>query len=184
VFIGFLCNSDYIRWFPTNGLHDLRSDTMRYLPHLTGGFQRGWLLDAAWHLVGPVLCISYGNFAVLSKLTRGSLLDTLSLDFVRTARAKGMSERVVLFRHAFRNSLIPLITMAAYILPGLVSGAVIVETIFGLPGMGKLSLDAIESRDRELLLSTTFIISFLTLVGYLLADIGYAIADPRVSYDG
>lgn len=183
LFIGFLCNNDYVHWFPTNGLHDLRAESMSFLPSFAGGFQRGWLLDVVWHLVGPVLCISYGNFAVLSKLTRGSLLDALGLDFVRTARAKGLSEQTVLFRHAFRNSLIPLITVAAYILPGLVSGALIVETIFGLPGMGKLSFDAIESRDRELLLSNTFIISFLTLVGYLLADIGYAIADPRVSYD-
>lgn len=183
LFIGFLCNNDYVHWFPTNDLHDISADAMSFLPTFTGGFHRGWLLDVAWHLVGPVICVSYVNFAVLSKLMRGSLLDTLGLDYVRTARAKGLSDQVVLFRHAFRNSLIPLITMAAYILPGLVSGALIVETIFGLPGMGRLSFDAIESRDRELLLSSTFIISFLTLIGYLLADIGYAIADPRVSYD-
>jgi ABC-type dipeptide/oligopeptide/nickel transport system permease component len=183
LFVGFLCNRDYVHWFPANGLHDLQAGAMPFLPTFRGGFQRGWLLDAAWHLVLPVICISYGNFAVLSRLTRGSLLDTLGADFVRTGRAKGLSERVVLFRHAFRNSLIPLITVAAYILPGLISGAVIVETIFGLPGMGKLSLDSIEARDRELILSTTFIVSVLTLVGYLLADIGYAIADPRVSYD-
>jgi peptide/nickel transport system permease protein len=183
LFIGFLCNNNYVHWFPTNGLHDLAAESMSFFPTFRGGFERGWLLDAAWHLIGPVICISYGNFAVLSKLTRGALLDTLNLDFVRTARAKGLSENVVLFRHGFRNSLIPLITVAAYVLPALVSGAVIVETIFGLPGMGKLTLDAIESRDRELLLSNTFIISCLTLTGYLLADIGYAIADPRVSYD-
>jgi microcin C transport system permease protein len=183
LFIGYFCNNDYFRWFPTNGLHDLRADTMSFLPHFAGGFQRGWLLDTAWHLVGPVICVSYGNFAVLSKLTRGALLDTLSMDYVRTGRAKGLPERVVVFRHAFRNSMLPLITVAASILPGLISGFLIVETIFGLPGMGKLTLDAIESRDRELLLSTTFIISILTLIGYLLADIGYSMADPRVSYD-
>ena len=89
----------------------------------------------------------------------------------------------MLFRHAFRNSLIPLITVAAYILPALIAGAIVVETIFGLNGMGKLTIDALDARDRELFLSTTLIISFLTLVGYLLADISYAIADPRVSYD-
>jgi peptide/nickel transport system permease protein len=184
LFIGFLCNNDYVHWFPTNGLHDMRADAMPFLPHfINGQFDRGWLLDGAWHLVGPVLCISYGEFAILSKLMRGSLLDTLSLDFVRTARAKGLGERVVLFRHAFRNSLIPLITVMAYLLPALISGALIVETLFGLPGMGRLSFEAIESRDRELLLSNTLIISLLTLIGYLLADVGYAVADPRVSYD-
>jgi len=184
MFIGFLCNNEYIRWFPTNGLHDILSDDMAFLPSFAGGqFQRGWLLDTAWHLVGPAICISYGEFAVLSKLTRGSLLDTLSLDFVRTAKAKGLSDRVVLYRHAFRNSLIPLITVAAYILPALISGAIVVETIFGLQGMGNLTITALEARDRELLLSNTLIISFLTLIGYLLADISYAVADPRVSYD-
>ncbi len=184
LFIGYLCNNDYVHWFPANGLHDLMADQMPFLPHFTAaGFQRGWLLDASWHLAGPVFCISYGEFAVLSKLTRGALLDTLGQDYIRTARAKGLSGQLVLYRHAFRNSLIPLITVAASILPALVTGAVIVETIFGLDGMGKLVIDALDARDRELFLSTSLIVSFLTLVGYLIADIAYAIADPRVSYD-
>jgi microcin C transport system permease protein len=183
LFIGFLCNNDYVHWFPANGLHDLMSDQMTFLPTFSGGFHRGWLLDSAWHLAGPVLCISYGEFAILSKLTRGALLDTFGQDYVRTARAKGLPERIVLYRHAFRNSLIPLITVAASILPALVSGAVITETIFGLNGMGKLVIDSLEARDREVFLSTSLIVSFLTLTGYLLADIAYAIADPRVSYD-
>ncbi len=185
MFIGFICNRDYVQWFPTNGLHDMQADSMNFLPHniFSGLFQRGWLLDMSWHLVLPVICISYGTIAVLSKLSRGALLDTLGLDFIRTARAKGVDETTVLFRHAFRNSLIPVITVAASILPGLVSGAIIVETIFGLPGMGRLTLDSIESRDRELLLSSTLIVSFLTILGFLLADVGYAIADPRVRYD-
>jgi len=140
-------------------------------------------LDTVWHLFLPLVCLSYGSFAVLSKLTRASLLDTINADFVRTARAKGLSEQTVLYRHAFRNSLISLITVAANILPGLVAGSVIVETIFGLPGMGRLFYDSIESRDRDLILSTSLVISVLTLLGYLLADISYAIADPRVSFE-
>lgn len=184
MFIGYLCNADYLRWFPTNGLHDVLADDMRFLPSFAGGsFQRGWLLDTSWHLFLPLMCLSYGSFAVLSKLTRGALLDTIGADFVRTAKAKGLSPRAVLYRHAFRNSLIPLITVAANILPGLVAGSVLVETIFGIPGMGRLIISSIDERDRELFLSTTLVVSILTLVGYLLADIGYAIADPRVSYD-
>jgi ABC-type dipeptide/oligopeptide/nickel transport system permease component len=183
LFIGYLCNKDYVHWFPANGLHDTLADSMRFLPTIHAGhFERGWLLDTIWHLILPIVCISYGSFAVLSKLTRAALLDTINQDFVRTARAKGLSERVVLYRHAFRNSLIVLITVAASILPALVVGSVVVETIFGLQGMGKLLIDAIESRDRELILSTELVISMLTLVGYLLADVGYAIADPRVSF--
>lgn len=182
--IGYLCNADYLRWFPTNGLHDVLSDSMQFLPSFSGGgFQRGWLMDTAWHLALPLVCLSYGSFAILSKLTRGALLDTIGADFVRTATAKGLPPRAVLYRHAFRNSLIPLITVAANILPGLVAGSVLVETIFGIPGMGRLIIDAVDARDRELFLSTTLVVSVLTLIGYLLADIGYAIADPRVSYD-
>jgi ABC-type dipeptide/oligopeptide/nickel transport system permease component len=108
----------------------------------------------------------------------------LNQDFIRTARAKGLSENVVLWRHAFRNALIPLITVAASLLPALVGGAVVIETMFGIPGMGKLVIDAIDSRDRELFLSNTMLISILALVGNLLADLSYAVADPRVSYDG
>jgi ABC-type dipeptide/oligopeptide/nickel transport system permease component len=126
--------------------------------------------------------ISYGTVAYYSKLTRTALLETLSADFVRTARAKGLSERVVLFRHAFRNSLIPLITVAAGFLPLLVSGSIVVEQIFNIQGMGKLALDALFSNDRELFLTVSVFILLLQMAGYLLADVLYVVADPRVSY--
>lgn len=181
--IGYLTNRQYVHWFPSNGLHDVLSDSMTYLPTWgVGGFQRGWLLDTGWHLVLPLWCFCYGGFAFLSRLTRGSLLETLGLDFVRTARAKGLSEHVVLYRHVVRNSLISQITVASSILPGLIAGSVIVETIFGIPGMGKLAIDAVNSRDKELFLSITLIASVLQLIGYLITDLAYAIADPRVSY--
>src|SRR5258706_7171469 len=147
----------------------------------SGGFQRGWLLDTAWHLVLPTLCLSYGAFAFLSRLTRGALLETLGADYVRTARAKGLSERVVIYRHAFRNALMPQITVAARILPGIIAGSVIVETIFGVPGMGKLTIDSVFAGDKELFMSTTLIISLLQLIFLLLGDLAYAVADPRVS---
>lgn len=181
--IGFLTNRQIIHLFPSNGLHDITADSMPFLPS-TGahGFERGWLLDAGWHLVLPILCLSYSSFAFISRLTRGAMLESLGADFVRTARAKGLPERVVVYRHAFRNSLMPLITVASYVLPGILSGAVIIETIFGLPGMGRLSVDAALDTDRELMMALTLIFGLILMFSFLIADIAYAIADPRVSY--
>ena len=181
--VGFLANVHYVKAFPAEGLNDMRASTMPFFPRFEGGFQRGYLLDTAWHLLLPVVCISYGTFAYYSKLARTSLLETLGTDFVRTARAKGLEERVVLYRHAFRNSLLPLITVAAGFLPLLVTGSIVVETIFGINGMGRLTIAALKANDRELFLSTSVMILLLQLGGYLLADILYVIADPRVSYD-
>ncbi|MGM0411716.1 MAG: ABC transporter permease [Pseudomonadota bacterium] len=152
-------------------------------PLLEAEFVRGYLLDRAWHLVLPVLTLSYGGIAFLAKLTRSSVLENLHSDYARTARAKGLAEREVLWRHVFRNSLLPLVTVAATLLPALLSGSVIVESIFSIEGMGKLAVEAVTGRDRELVLSITLISGLLTLAGYLLADILYAVVDPRVSYD-
>lgn len=145
--------------------------------------QGGYLFDRAWHLVLPVVAMSYGGLAFLAKLTRSSLLENLAADYARTARAKGVDEETVLWRHVFRNSLLPLITVSAGLLPSLLAGSVIIESIFSIDGMGKLAVEAVQTRDRELVLSVTLISGLLTLAGYLLADIAYAIADPRVSYD-
>jgi microcin C transport system permease protein len=182
--IGFLSNKQYLHWFPVGGLSSTFAEEMPFLPKSdSSGFQRGWLLDRLWHLGLPIVCLSYGGFAFLSKLMRSSMLENLSADFIRTARAKGLSSNSVLFRHAFRNSLLPLITIAASILPGLLVGSVIVETIFSIPGMGKLTIDAIYARDRELILAGTLMGGLIGLICILLADLSYAIADPRVSYD-
>ncbi len=183
--IGYLANVQFLRWFPTGGLHDLRADRMPFLPTtLPGGtWTRGWLLDTVWHLVLPVVCMMYGGFAVLSKLTRGSVLDNLSQDYARTARAKGVPESDVLWFHVMRNSLLPLITVFVGVLPAMIAGSVIVETIFSLPGMGKLGVEAAFQKDREVIMGTTLIASLLTLVALLLRDLLYAVADPRVSYD-
>lgn len=184
MFIGFLANVEYVRAFPAAELHDVMSPAMSFFPKWTAaGFQRGYLLDSMWHLVLPVVCIAYGAVAYYSKLTRTSMLETLSSDFVRTARAKGLKDRIVLFRHALRTSLIPLITVAASFLPAMVTGSIVVETIFSLRGMGRLVIESLYRNDRELFLSVSIIILLLQLLGFLLADIAYAIADPRVSYD-
>lgn len=147
------------------------------------GFVRGFLLDRAWHLVLPILCLSYGGFAALAKLTRTSILENLNADYARTARAKGLGERDVLWKHVFRNSLLPLITVSAGLLPSLLAGSLIVENIFSINGMGQLAVEAVKSRDREMVLSITWISGFLTLIGYLIADFFYTLADPRVTYD-
>ncbi|HLL89281.1 MAG TPA: ABC transporter permease [Tepidisphaeraceae bacterium] len=183
--IGFLSNKEYVAWFPTGALNRVEALHMPFLPGYDAGgqFQRGYLFDRLWHLVLPVACLSYGGFAFLSKLTRGSILENLNADYVRTARAKGLNERAILYRHVFRNSLLSLITVAAAILPALLGGSVVVETIFGIPGMGKLSVDAVSQRDRELVLGLTFVSGLLGLTSMLIRDVLYAVADPRVTYD-
>ncbi|MDH5361371.1 MAG: ABC transporter permease, partial [Gammaproteobacteria bacterium] len=119
---------------------------------MQGEFVRGYLFDRVWHLVLPILCFTYGGFAFLAKLTRTSVLENLQADYARTARAKGVSEQDVLWQHVFRNSLIPLITVSASLLPSLLAGSVIVESIFSIDGMGKLAVEAVQGRDREMVL--------------------------------
>lgn len=182
--LGVFATRDYFQWFPAGGLHDTLASSMTFLPTSHGGqFQRGWLLDAIWHLVLPVVCLGYGGFAFLSKLMRASVLENLSADFARTARAKGLAENVVLFRHVLSNSVLPLITVAAGILPSLLGGSLIVEKIFSLNGMGTLMLEAIYMKDQDLVMSQTFVVAIISLVSLLIADLLYAVADPRVTYD-
>ncbi|MBB6430592.1 ABC transporter permease [Algisphaera agarilytica] len=182
--ITYFANQQYFRWFPAAGLHDLQAASMAFFPSWgEAGFQRGWLLDSLWHLVLPVACMAYGGFAVMSKVMRGAMLENLSADFVRTARAKGVAEGVILWRHAFRNSVLPLITMVSGVLPALFVGAFVVETIFSINGLGKLGVEAAFQKDRELVMATTLIGGLLGLTSELVRDICYAIADPRVSYD-
>ena len=182
--IGFLANRNYVQLFPTSGLHDLQADAMPFLPtHGPGGWQRGWLLDTAWHLVLPVTCLSYAGFAVLSRLVRGSMLENFAADFTRTARAKGAAEHVIVYRHVFRNSLLPLITSSAGLIPGLLGGALVVEQIFSIQGMGSLMIEAVHAKDRDLILDQTLIVGGIGLLCYLVADVLYVVADPRVSYE-
>lgn len=183
--IGFLANEQqYVGWFPAAGLHGIGSDTMPFFPRWGGEdrFQPGYLLDSIWHLALPVLLLAVGQFAYLSKLTRTSMLETLNSDFIRTARAKGLAPNVVLLRHGLRNSLIPVITFVASLIPYVISGSIVIETIFSINGMGRLTVDSIKAGDTELFLGVTLMILILKLVCYLLADIAYVIADPRVSY--
>jgi len=182
--LGYVASSQHWHWFPTSGLSSTRAEEWPFLPSwIDGQWNRGWLLDRGWHLVLPVFCLAYVDLAFLSKLMRASVLENLSADFVRTARAKGLKEKIVLYQHVFRNSLLPLITVSAGVIPGLLGGAVVIEQIFSIPGMGKLTLDGIFARDRELVLAGSLISGVLGLFFILLADLAYAVADPRVSYE-
>jgi len=182
--IGIFASEQYLNWFPTSGLTSLRADSWTFLPVWNdAGFQRGYLLDVIWHLALPVFCLTYTGFAFLTKLTRSAVLENLLADYARTARAKGAPESTVLWHHVFRNSLLPLLTVAGTILPGLLVGSVVVESIFSIEGMGRLSVEAVQLRDREVVLSIALITGLLTLISYLAVDIAYAAADPRVSYE-
>ncbi len=183
--IGFLANNQYLGWFPEAGLHEPIAERMTFLPsrNESGDWERGWLLDTLWHICLPVLCLVYTGFAVLSKQTRAAMLDNFSADYVRTAKAKGVSGKDIVLRHVFRNSLLPLITIFATIFPAMLAGSVVIERVFTVPGMGSLLIDAITLRDREVILANTLIISVVNLLALLLADILYALADPRVSYE-
>jgi peptide/nickel transport system permease protein len=140
--------------------------------------------DLLAHLVLPVACLTYGSVAVTSRFVRSSMLEEMGRDYVRTARAKGLPEAAVILRHALPNSLLSLITLFGLTFPTLASGAVIVERIFGLPGMGKLTLDAVLGRDVPVLMGAVTLAGGVTMLGTLASDVLYARADPRISLAG
>lgn len=141
------------------------------------------LWDKGLHLVLPVVVYTYGSFAYLSRQMRAGMLDVIRQDYIRTARAKGLSEKAVIFKHAMRNSLIPVITLFASVLPILIGGSVVVEYVFDIPGMGRYAYEGLVQRDYNIIMATTSFSAFATLVGILISDISYAIVDPRISYD-
>ncbi len=140
-------------------------------------------MDRVWHLVLPSVLGVTGGIAVLSRYVRGQMLEVESQDYVRTARAKGLPEDTVHYKHALRNALMPFVTMFGMILPALIGGSVIIETIFSWPGMGRLGFDAIAARDYNLLLGLNFFSAVLVLAGTFVSDVLYVFVDPRVSYD-
>lgn len=145
-------------------------------------FKNGWQLamDRIWHLFVPAIVLAIGGIAVQSRYMRASMIEALSEDYIRTARAKGLSDDDVLYKHAFKNSVRPLITGLGYLLPALISGSLIIETIFAYPGMGRLAYEAALERDYPVLMTFNFVSAVLILTGNLLADLLYAFVDPRV----
>lgn len=138
------------------------------------------LLDRAWHLFTPAFILALGSIAVMSRYVRSSMLEVVGDDYIRTARAKGLDETVVFYKHVLRNSLRPVVTFLGFSLPGLLGGAIIIESIFGIPGMGRLGYEAVLERDYPMLVALNFIAATLVLGGNLLSDILYAVVDPRV----
>jgi len=140
-------------------------------------------VDLFWHALLPVTCYTYGSLAYYSRFIRANMQEVLQQDYIRTARAKGLGPIRVLVRHAFRNTMIPLVTLMGLTLPGLLSGSIIIEQIFTWPGMGRLYFESIRERDYPTIMGLTLMFSVLTLAGQFLADFMYAIVDPRVRLD-
>jgi peptide/nickel transport system permease protein len=161
----------YLEWLPISGLKSMNYDA------LSAGAK---VLDRIKHLILPMFIAAFGGLAADSRYMRSSMLEVIRQDYVTVARAKGLPENIVIYRHALRNALLPLITLAGLSVPGLIGGSVIFENIFGIPGMGQLFYSAVMTRDYPLVMAILTIGAFLTLLGNLLADIGYMLVDPRI----
>jgi peptide/nickel transport system permease protein len=162
-----------LSWLPVIGLHDKDAAAL-------SGWN--WWRDLLLHSIMPIATLTYGGLAYLSRQMRVGMLETVRQDYVRTARAKGLSERVVVLRHALRNSLIPVVTVFATILPILIGGSVIVEFVFNIPGMGMYAYEGLLNRDYNIVMATTTVSALMTLVGFLLSDVLYSVVDPRIKH--
>ena len=170
--INYFTNPIFFDWFPSTGLKDFDDQA--------GFFER--LSNYVDHMVLPLFCYTYSSFAFISRQMRGSMIQTLNQDYIRTAWAKGLSERKIYWKHVLRNSLLPLITLMSSVFPSLIAGSVVIEYLFTLPGMGLLAYESEVSKDYPVIYIIMLFSAALTLIGYLVADILYAIVDPRISY--
>ncbi len=160
-------------WVPVSGIASLDFENFTI-------FRK--ILDLSYHLILPVLVASLGGLAGISRYARQSMLNVIHADYIRTARAKGLSEHAVIYKHALKNALLPIITILGLSIPGLISGSVIFESVFNIPGMGRLMVEAVFARDYNVIMGGLVLSALLTLVGNLIADIAYSYADPRIRY--
>ncbi|HHU52822.1 MAG TPA: ABC transporter permease [Clostridiaceae bacterium] len=160
-------------WFPLQGL---TTATKIFHPSDTWGI----LLDKAWHLVLPIVTLTLLSIGGLMRYTRTNMLEVMNSDYIRTARAKGLPEKTVINKHAFRNTFIPLVTTLSGLLPGLFSGAMITETVFSIPGIGSMAMRATQQGDIPFVMGYNMYLAILTVIGYLISDLMYAVVDPRV----
>lgn len=162
----------WVRWFPAGGM-------------MTPGIAPGWpaFWDRIWHMILPVSVVATSGMASWMRFMRSSMLEVIRQDYVRTARAKGTPERVVINRHALRNALIPIITLIALSIPGILDGAVITETVFSWPGMGLLLFQSVLGHDYNVAMAVLMFLALMTVLCNLVADVMYALVDPRIRYD-
>ena len=163
----------HLDWFPLFNMKDDDYETFSAL---------GKAGDLLWHMALPAICFTYGSLAYYSRFVKANMEEVIRQDYIRTARAKGVGPFNIIVHHAFRNTLIPFVTLMGLTLPALLGGAVILEQIFNWPGMGRLFFDSIVRRDYPVLMGLTLMFSILTLLGQLLADVLYAVVDPRITY--
>jgi len=140
-------------------------------------------IDVLKHLLLPGMVLGFNSVARTMRFVRSSMLEVIRQDYIRTARSKGLNERVVIYKHALRNALIPVVTLVGLTIPVLFSGAIITESIFSIPGMGQLAFGAVMTRDYPIIMATTLLFAVLVVIGNLLADIFYAFVDPRIRFD-
>lgn len=173
--ITFLGGGDFLDLFPIYGIQSDNFDQLN-----------SWeqLLDRAHHFVLPCICYCLGTLAFITQQQRASILESLSQDYIRTARAKGLKESIVLLKHAFRNSLIPIVTIVGAMIPSILGGGVIVESMFSIPGLGLLAFDSLLQRDYPVIMANFTITAFLSLLGIFLSDIFYVLVDPRIDFEG
>lgn len=171
--IVFFAGTSYLNWFPIGGL---KSDDYEYFTTW------GKIADRMWHFVLPLICYMIGSFTQLTMLMRNSMLDVIKSDYVRTARAKGLSERKVIYKHALRNALIPIATGLSGFFGLFLAGSLIIEQIFNLDGIGLLGYQSILSRDYNVIMGLTFISALILLFGRLFSDIVYVLIDPRIDF--
>jgi peptide/nickel transport system permease protein len=162
-------------WLPISGLRSLNWEYMSF-------WRQQW--DFASHLILPILVATFGGLAGFSRYMRQSMLEVIRQDYIQSARAKGLAESVVIGKHALRNAMLPLVTILGLSLPGLIGGSVIVESIFAIPGMGQLMVQAVFERDYPVIMGNLVIVAVLTLFANLLADLAYGLVDPRIRLGG
>ena len=160
-------------WFPPYDFESPGAEDMLALDHLK---------NVLWHITLPLICMTYGSLAAISRFARSGMLNTLQEDYVRTARAKGLSERAVVWKHAVRNGMMPIVTLLGTALPVLLGGSLLVEVIFNIDGFGNLMITSIYQKDFNVVMGIQLIVAALTLVGLLLTDLIYAAMDPRISF--
>ncbi|MCX7885518.1 MAG: ABC transporter permease [Caloramator sp.] len=156
-------------WLPSSGMRE--------------NFDQFDFVDRLKHIILPACVLAFGTMASKMRYMRSSMLEVIRQDYIRTARSKGLSERIVIWKHAFRNALLPIITLLGMLLPGIFGGAVAVETVFGWPGMGRMIVQSTFSRDYPVIMGTELFSSILVIIGSLIADVLYAVADPRIKYN-